>query len=69
MSYTKEELAKKQALKDLAKSIIGDTAEYSIEELSKMKAACVSNEEGCVEFEYYHLADGWKEINEELVIN
>ena len=68
MSYSKEELAKKQALRDLAKSIIGDTAEYTVEELGRMKAAIISNEEGCVEFEHYHLAECWKEIGEELSI-
>ena len=68
MSYSKEELAKKEALKDLARSIIGDTALYTIEELGRMKAAVKSNEEGCVEFELYHLADTWKEVGEELVV-
>ena len=66
MSYTKNELGKKQALKDLARSIIGDTAQYTVKELSNMKAAVQYNEDGCVAHEHYHLAECWKELSDEL---
>ena len=66
MGYTKEELAEKQALKDLSDTIVGDTEMYTVKQLDELFKAMKYNEEGCVEIEQYHLAEAWNELSKEI---